>query len=151
MSTNPLYPANYSIIGTLRFEPSVLGSRAVQLRSPDIKDAQHRRPTDVRIRFKGSLRLRFRTPCVYERRIAEFIPPQGRHVPEHRSNSNAFENSTLKRHECRAPLGRAVLLRSSNIKAAQQRRPTDVLTWFMARTTGLASRHQRVLIVEPTH
>ena len=36
-------------------------------------------------------------------RNAEFIPPQGRHVQEHRNNSNAFANVTLKRHKCRAP------------------------------------------------
>ena len=36
-------------------------------------------------------------------RIAEFIPPQRRHVQEHRKNSNTFATITLKRHECRAP------------------------------------------------
>ena len=43
---------------------------------------------------------------VHEPRNAEFIPPQRRHVQEHWNNSNAFANTTLNRHECRAPFAR---------------------------------------------
>lgn len=41
---------------------------------------------------------------------AELILPQGRHVQEHRKNSNAFVNIKLKRHECRAPSKRGGIL-----------------------------------------
>ena len=107
---------------------------------------------DLGVRFMESLLSRLYTLHDREPRIAEFIPPQRRHVQEHRNNSNAFAHITLKRHECRAPAarfvgcplsknntscaheslpGRAVLPHSLNVKAAQQRRPTKVATRFM--------------------
>ena len=55
---------------------------------------------------QGRFLSKFRTLCAHYPRTAGFIPPQRRHVPEHRNNSNAFAHTTLKRHECRAPLTR---------------------------------------------
>ena len=108
--------------------------RAALLRSLNIRAAGHHRPTGLlewfMVRSFGS---RLRILCDPEPRIAEFIPPQCL------NNSNAFTNTTLKRHECRAPFarfmgsllskihmrcdhqilrGRAALLRSLNIRAA---------------------------------
>ena len=133
------------------YEP--LPGRAALLRSLQVKAARQRRPTSVVTRFMGSLLSKFYTPCDLEPRIAEFIPLQRRHVQEHRNNSNAFEEVTLKRHGCRDPLarymgslhskkihtlcahesllGRASLLHSPNRKAARQRRPTDIVTRFL--------------------
>ena len=123
--------------------------RDVLLRSPNIKAAQQRRPTNVATRCVGSLDSNNHTPCAHEPRIAEFIPPQCRKIQEEWNNLRAFSNVTLKRHECRAPFarfgesplskfrtlcdrepvrGRAALLRSPNIKTAQQRRPTKGVT-----------------------
>ena len=98
-------------------------------------------------------------------RNAEFIPPQHRSIQEHRNNLNAFNKVTLKRHECRTPFtrfkewenllkmeancdhesvrGRAVLPHSLNIKAARQRRPTDVVTWFMESISRWIRCHNR--------
>ena len=71
-----------------------------------IKAARQRRPTKVATRFLGNPFSEIRTLCDHYPRIAEFIPLQGRHVQKHRNNSNAFANTTLKRHECRAPLAK---------------------------------------------
>ena len=57
------------------------------------------------------------SPCAHEPRIAEFIPPQRRHLQEHGNNLNDFKNITLKRHECRAPFTR--FLGSPHIKNSQ--------------------------------
>ena len=99
-----------------------------------------------------SSRLKIHTPCALESRIEEFIPPQRRHVQEHRNNLTTLAHITLKRHECRAPLARfmgclhlkihtlcdheslparAALLRSLNVKAARHHRPTDIVTRFL--------------------
>ena len=56
--------------------------------------------------FTGSSQSIFHTLCAPFPWIAEFIPPQRRHIQEHRNNSNAFANTTLKRHECGAPFAR---------------------------------------------
>ena len=58
------------------------------------------------LRFMGSPLSKIHTLCAHYPRIAEFIPPQGQNIQEHRNNSNAFANSSPKRHECRAPLAR---------------------------------------------
>ena len=120
--------------------------RAALLRSPNIEVEGYPSPTGLLERSIGRSLSNCCTLCDAEPRIADFIPLQLQHVQEHRNNSNAFANTTLKRHECRAPLarfmgstlsknnhtlcghepilGRAALLRSPNRKAARQRRPT---------------------------
>ena len=80
--------------------------RAALLGSLNIKAAHRRRPTDIVTKFLGSPLSEIRTLCDHYPRISEFIPLQRRHVQEHRNNSNAFPNTTLKRHECRAPFTR---------------------------------------------
>ena len=84
---------------------SLLG-RVVLPHSLDIKTAQQRRPTSAVDRFMRSSLSKFRTIWDHGPRIAEFIPLQRRDVQEHRNNSNAFENTTLKRHECHAPFAK---------------------------------------------
>ena len=110
---------------------------------------------------------KFHTLCNHEPRTAEFIPPQRRHVQEHRNRSNAFANTTLKRHECRAPFarfmsnplskknhtlcahesppGRAVLPHSLNAIAPRQRRLSYIATWLLGNAVENGfSRHYRL-------
>ena len=82
---------------------------------------------------------RFRTLCAHEPRIAEFIPPQRRRVQEHRNNSNAFANVTLKRHECRAPFARFIGSPRSRFRALGAYEPE-----FHAPGLGMRCRAERI-------